>query len=145
MVPRALERRLTVILAADVAGYSRLMGADEEGTLARLKDHRRRLIDPTIAAHRGRIIKTMGDGLLVSFADLGAQSVKNIARPVRVYRVDFTGYATPTIAPAAAGRRFSVPAGVGATAIALALALAAAGWWWFGRSSPPASVAQSPV
>ncbi len=56
------------MLAADVAGYSRLMGADEEDTLARLKAVRKTLIDPTIAAHRGRIVKTTGDGLLVEFA-----------------------------------------------------------------------------
>ena len=61
-------RKLTAILAADVAGYSRLMGADEEGTLARLKTHRRELIDPKIAEHRGRIVKTPGDGMLVEFA-----------------------------------------------------------------------------
>src|SRR6202040_3285306 len=61
-------RRLAAILAADVAGYSRLMGADEEGTLARLKAYRRELIDPNIAEHRGRIVKTTGDGLLVEFA-----------------------------------------------------------------------------
>ena len=63
-----VERKLAVILAADVAGYSRLMGADEEGTLARLKAHRRELIDPKIVEHRGRIVKTIGDGLLVEFA-----------------------------------------------------------------------------
>jgi TolB-like protein len=63
-----VERRLAAILAADVAGYSRLMGADEEGTLARLKAHRRELIDPKITEHCGRIVKTTGDGLLVEFA-----------------------------------------------------------------------------
>jgi adenylate cyclase len=60
-------RRLAAILAADVAGYSRLMGADEEGTLARLKAIRRELADPKIKEHRGRIVKTTGDGLLVEF------------------------------------------------------------------------------
>jgi adenylate cyclase len=59
-----VQRRLTAILAADVAGYSRLMGVDEEGTLAQLKAHRKGLVDPTIAAHRGRIVKTTGDGCL---------------------------------------------------------------------------------
>src|SRR6266481_2383133 len=59
-----VERRLAAILAADVAGYSRLMGADEEGTLDRLKALRRELLDPKIAEHRGRIVKTTGDGLL---------------------------------------------------------------------------------
>src|SRR6266851_5036034 len=136
-------RRLAAILAADVAGYSRLMGADEEGTLERLKALRRELVDPKIAEHHGRIVKTTGDGVdnrielriginlgdvivegddlygdgvniaariealadtggvFVSntvhdhvrdrlpfvFDDLGEQQVKNIARPVRVYRV----------------------------------------------------------
>jgi len=57
-------RRLAAILAADVAGYSRLMGEDEEGTLAALKAIRRELADPKIKEHRGRIVKTTGDGLL---------------------------------------------------------------------------------
>src|SRR5271170_7346608 len=61
-------RRLAAILAADVAGYSRLMGADEEGTLERLKALRRELLDPKIAEHHGRIVKTTGDGMLVEFA-----------------------------------------------------------------------------
>jgi class 3 adenylate cyclase len=59
-----VERRLTAILSADVAGYSRLMGADEAGTLAQLKAHRRELIDPKIKMHGGRIVKTTGDGIL---------------------------------------------------------------------------------
>src|SRR6266849_10389102 len=63
-------RRLAAILAADVAGYSRLMGADEEGTLERLKALRRELLDPKIAEHRGRIVKTTGDGVLVEFASV---------------------------------------------------------------------------
>jgi class 3 adenylate cyclase len=63
----ASTRRLAAILAADVAGYSRLMGADEEGTLERLKAVRRQLIDPKIAEHHGRIVKTTGDGLLAEF------------------------------------------------------------------------------
>src|ERR1044071_4990785 len=62
-----VERRLAAILAADVAGYSRLIGEDEAGTLARLKALRRELLDPKIAEHRGRIVKTTGDGLLVEF------------------------------------------------------------------------------
>jgi adenylate cyclase len=65
-----VERRLAAILAADVVGYSRLMGADEEGTLATLKAIRRELGDPKIAEHRGRIVKTTGDGLLVEFASV---------------------------------------------------------------------------
>jgi hypothetical protein len=64
------ERRLAAILAADVAGYSRLMGADEEGTLDRLKALRRELSDPKIKEHRGRIVKTTGDGLLIEFASV---------------------------------------------------------------------------
>jgi TolB-like protein len=63
-------RRLAAILAADVAGYSRLMGADEEGTLERLKALRHYLVDPKIAEHHGRIVKTTGDGLLVEFASV---------------------------------------------------------------------------
>src|SRR5580692_7285859 len=63
-------RRLAAILAADVAGYSRLMGADEEGTLERLKALRRELIDPKIAEYKGRIVKTTGDGLLGEFASV---------------------------------------------------------------------------
>src|SRR5229473_266710 len=68
MTEAQLERRLAAILAADVAGYSRLMGADEVGTLATLKSHRREVVDPQIAAHNGRIVKTTGDGMLVEFA-----------------------------------------------------------------------------
>jgi TolB-like protein/class 3 adenylate cyclase len=63
-----VERRLAAVLAADVAGYSWLMGADEEGTLARLKVIRKSVVDPAIVSHRGRIVKTTGDGLLVEFA-----------------------------------------------------------------------------
>jgi adenylate cyclase len=63
-----LERRLAAVLAADIAGYSRLIGADEEGTLARLRTLRRELIDPAITEHRGRLVKTTGDGILVEFA-----------------------------------------------------------------------------
>jgi adenylate cyclase len=63
-------RRLTAILAADVAGYASLMGADEERRHERLKGHHRELVDPKIAEHRGRIVKTAGDGLLVEFASV---------------------------------------------------------------------------
>jgi adenylate cyclase len=66
----SITRRLAAILAADVAGYSRLMGADEEGTLAALKEIRRELADPKIKEHRGRIVKTTGDGLLLEFASV---------------------------------------------------------------------------
>jgi adenylate cyclase len=68
MAEARVERRLAAILAADIAGYSRLMGADEVGTLAALKAHRREIVDPAIAAHHGRIVKTTGDGMLVEFA-----------------------------------------------------------------------------
>ncbi|MGY4310700.1 adenylate/guanylate cyclase domain-containing protein [Bradyrhizobium sp. JR3.5] len=67
MPSERIERKLAAILAADVAGYSRLMGADEEGTLARLKACRRELMDPEVAAHRGRVVKTTGDGILIEF------------------------------------------------------------------------------
>src|ERR1700739_3804624 len=63
----ASVRRLTAILAADVAGYSRLMGADEEGTHERLQAHLAELVNPKIAEHRGRIVKNTGDGLLAEF------------------------------------------------------------------------------
>jgi adenylate cyclase len=65
-----VERRLAAILAADVVGYSRLMGEDEVGTLDRLKAHRSQLVDPKIREHRGRIVKTTGDGILVEFASV---------------------------------------------------------------------------
>jgi adenylate cyclase len=65
-----VEWRLVAILAADVAGYGSLMGADDEGTLAKLKDHRRTLVDPKITEHRGRIVKTTGDGMLAEFVSV---------------------------------------------------------------------------
>jgi adenylate cyclase len=68
MAEARVERRLTAIFAGDVAGYSRLMGVDEEGTLARLNAHRREFLDPKISEHRGRIVKRTGDGILVEFA-----------------------------------------------------------------------------
>ncbi len=76
------RRRLAAILAADVAGYSRLMGADEEGTLARLKAHQRELVEPLIRQHQGRIVKTTGDGLLAEFASVvdAAQCALRIQR-----------------------------------------------------------------
>jgi adenylate cyclase len=70
MSKEQVERRLAAILAADVAGYSRLMGADEEGTLASLRAHRRDFLDLKIAEHRGRIVKSAGDGLLIEFASV---------------------------------------------------------------------------
>src|SRR5208282_3278936 len=70
MTEARVERRLAAILAADVAGYSRLMGVDEEGTLRQLKVHRKELVDPKITEHRGRIVKTTGDGMLVEFVSV---------------------------------------------------------------------------
>src|SRR4051794_5642632 len=77
MIPRPgglmterVERKLAAILAADVAGYSRLMGLDDEGTLASLNAHRAELVDRSIARHRGRIVKTTGDGLIAEFASV---------------------------------------------------------------------------
>src|SRR5947209_5871308 len=74
-----MERRLTAILAADVVGYSRLMGADEAGTLAALKSVRTDFIDGKVAEHQGRIVKLTGDGMLVEFP--------SVVRPIRVYNV----------------------------------------------------------
>jgi adenylate cyclase len=71
MAPQEVERRLAAIMAADMVSYSRLMEADEAGTLARLKNHRLELIDPAIAKNKGRIVKTTGDGLLVEFQSVG--------------------------------------------------------------------------
>ena len=65
-----VERRLTAILAADVAGYSRLTGLDEEGTHTQLQDHLRSLVNPKIAEHRGRVVKNTGDGLLAEFSSV---------------------------------------------------------------------------
>ena len=70
MAEQRVERRLAAILAGDVAGYSRLMGVDEEGTLARLNAHRREFLEPTIAEHRGRIVKRTGDGVLIEFSSV---------------------------------------------------------------------------
>ncbi len=142
-----MTRKLAAIIAADVVGYSRLMGGDEAGTLAALKTHRRELIDPKIAEHQGRIVKTTGDGLLIEFPsvveavqcaievqramqdrntnvpkdhriefrvginlgdiiidgddiygdgeDLGERQLKNIARPVHVFRIAASGVGQP--------------------------------------------------
>jgi adenylate cyclase len=87
-----VERRLAAILAADVAGYSRLMGQDEAGTLSRLKALRRELIDPQVAEHKGRIVKTTGDGILIEFPSVveavacalavqGGMALRNAAVP----------------------------------------------------------------
>jgi adenylate cyclase len=85
-----VERRLAAILAADVAGYSRLMGADEEGTLTRLKSVRRSLVDPAITTHRGRIVKTTGDGMLVEFASVvdAVRCAVEVQRGMAVHSAD---------------------------------------------------------
>src|SRR6266481_5501494 len=89
MAEERAQRRLAAILAADVVGYSRLMGADEEGTLARLKALRRDLLDPKIDEHRGRIAKTTGDGLLAEFGSV----VDALRCAVEIQR-EMTGYNT---------------------------------------------------
>ena len=66
-----VERRLAAIFASDIAGYSRLMGQDEAGTLARVRALRYELIDPTVVEHKGRIVKTTGDGILIEFPSAG--------------------------------------------------------------------------
>src|SRR5207247_11251604 len=70
MAEERVHRRLAAIWAGDIAGYSRLMGSDEEGTLSQLKAHRGELVDPKITEHRGRIVKTTGDGMLVEFVSV---------------------------------------------------------------------------
>ena len=70
MAEDRVDRRLAAIFAGDIAGYSRLMGVDEEGTLRQLKAHRKELVDPKITEHRGRIVKTSGDGMLVEFVSV---------------------------------------------------------------------------
>jgi adenylate cyclase len=93
MAEARVERRLAAILAADVAGYSRLMGVDEEGTLAALKDLRKSLIDPKITEHRGRIVKTTGDGALVEFASAvdASRCALEIQRAMSERNVDIPG------------------------------------------------------
>src|SRR6266404_172380 len=70
MASDQVKRKLAALLAADIAGYSRLMGADEAGTLARLKEYRRELIDPKNKQYRGRVVKTTGDGILIEFPSI---------------------------------------------------------------------------
>src|SRR5579871_2640319 len=82
MAEARIERRLAAVLAADVVGYSRLMGADEVGTLTSLKSHRREMINPAITEYRGRIVKTTGDGILLEFASV----VDAVAFAVKVQR-----------------------------------------------------------
>lgn len=95
MADERMERRLAAVLAADVAGYSLLMGRDEEGTLTQLKAFRTRLVDPTIAAHRGRIVKTTGDGMLVEFASAvdAARCAVEVQRGVALENVDVPEHA----------------------------------------------------
>jgi TolB-like protein/class 3 adenylate cyclase len=85
-----VPRRIAAVLAADVAGYSRLMGADDEGTLAQLKAHRRDLLEPKIKVHQGRIVKTTGDGMLVEFASVvdAMRCAVEIQRDMRVRNAD---------------------------------------------------------
>lgn len=90
-----VERRLAAVLAADVAGYSRLMGADEVGTLEALRAHRRDIVDPAIADHKGRIVKTTGDGLLVEFSS--AVDAINCAMLVQDQMVERNRDFTPAI------------------------------------------------
>ena len=97
--PQRVERRVTAILAADVVGYSRLIGADDEGTLAQLKAHHNELIGPKISEYRGQIVRTTGDGLLVLFAsvvdalrcaiDVQRGMVKRNAQVPRKARIEF--------------------------------------------------------
>jgi adenylate cyclase len=84
------EPRLAAVLAADIAAYSRLMGRDEEGTLTSLKSFRKALVDPAIAAHRGRIVKTTGDGMLVEFASAvdAARCAVEVQRSMAVQNAD---------------------------------------------------------
>ena len=82
MTAERVERRLAAILAGDVAGYSRLMGQDETGTLVRLRALRRELIDPEMADHKGRIVKTTGDGILIEFPSV----VEAVACAVAIQR-----------------------------------------------------------
>src|SRR6188474_968776 len=70
MPEERINRKLAAILAADVVGYSRLMGADEAGTLAALKRHREAVFDPAVAAHKGRIVKLIGDGVIAEFGSV---------------------------------------------------------------------------
>src|SRR3954470_6968049 len=83
-------RHLAAVLAADVAGYSRLMGVDEEGTLGRLKAIRNNIVDPAVTFHRGRIVKTTGDGLLVEFSSAvdAARSAAAIQRAMEKQNID---------------------------------------------------------
>jgi adenylate cyclase len=97
------ERRLAAIFAADIAGFSRLTGADEEGTMQRLREFRANVIDPPIAAHRGRIVKEMGDGILVEFS--------SVVDAVRC-SLEFQRNATARNAEIKPGKRFEFRIGI---------------------------------
>ncbi len=88
-----MERRLVAILAVDMVGYSRLIEADEEGTIGRQKVHRADLIDPTIARHNGRIVKTMGDGLLIEFKSVvdAVRCAVEVQEAMVLREADFAG------------------------------------------------------
>src|SRR5947209_7984718 len=134
-----IDRRLAAILAADVAGYSRLMGADEEGTHERLKAVRRQLVDPKITEHHGRIVKTTGDGLLAEFASV-VDAVR-CAAEVQRGMIDRE--------PELPGERRRSRAAVGpmVAGAAAVLIFAVIAWWLWPatRSSPTPSVAAAPV
>ncbi len=87
-----VKRKLAAILSADVAGYTRLMGVDEVGTLGQLKDHRKKVIDPSVGDHGGRIVKTMGDGILVEFPSAvdAVRSALEIQGAIRQHSEDVT-------------------------------------------------------
>src|ERR1700692_1705230 len=91
MASEHVERKLAAILAADIAGYSRLSGADEEGTMRRLCALRTELIDPAIQVNRGRIVKTTGDGILIEFASVvdAVRCSLEVQRGLAVRNADF--------------------------------------------------------
>ena len=104
MAEARVERRLAAIMAGDIVGYSRLMGIDEEGTLRQLKAHRKELIDPKITEHRGRIVKTTGDGMLVEFASAvdAARCAVEMQRDTAAHNADVLIVDTTSLAPYAA-------------------------------------------
>ncbi len=91
MAATQTQRRLTTILAADVAGYSRLTGADEEGTLARIRALKSELIDPVISTNRGRVVNTAGDSVLVEFASVvdAVRAAIDVQRAMTIRNADF--------------------------------------------------------
>ena len=102
-----VQRRLAAILAADVVGYSRLMGEDEEGTLATLTAHLKEMIEPCIAEHRGRVVKTTGDGLLAEFV-----SVVDAVKCAVAFQ---EGWLNETLTPLMTGASTSASASTSAT------------------------------